>query len=154
MKRTNTIPCELDNALTMKDYLEFRKSRILIIEDERLSAAILGASLNPGYTVDTYLVDCKKSVDQTIADLTEVTKSNSYDLFIIDINLKVFSGVSAGAILRSASFFSKPIIYISGNSKSAEFLEDPSGKTYFLKKPISDVDLAKRVSELLTKKVA
>ena len=118
------------------------KAKILIVEDESISALDLQMRLTAGgYDV--------LNIVSTGENAIQATEKNSVNLILMDIKLKgEIDGIEAASVIRKKS--DAAIVYIIGNSDLLEsdrlLATNPEGT---LKKPISDWELFEVIEKAL-----
>ena len=116
-----------------------KKSKILVVDDQKEIPDILTLLLGgEGYQVVT-ASDGHQALE--CAD-------NSFDLFILDVNMPGMSGFSLGAKLREFSF--APMIFLTAYAgESDKAMGFAAGADDYITKPFSNAELLMRVKALL-----
>ena len=116
-------------------------SSILLVEDDTLLADSIADLLEEeGYEV-TSAINGEEALDKTF--------ENSYDLYLIDINLPLLDGVSLLKELRSAND-STPAIFLTSHTKKEKLKEGfLSGGDDYITKPFDNDELLLRIEALL-----
>lgn len=116
-----------------------KKNKILVADDEKEIRDILKLLLSSeGYEV-TLACD-----GQEVLDLTD----DSFDMFILDVNMPKISGFSAGAKLREKYFV--PMIFLTAYAgESDKAMGFAAGADDYLTKPFSNAELLMRVKAQL-----
>lgn len=113
----------------------FRKARILVVEDQRIIALDLAATINRvGHEAIGIETKGERAVDAAGALRP--------DLIFMDISLAgKIDGIEAARIIYER--FKIPIIYISGNHDESTIEKSKGANTYgYLVKPIDDSDIS------------
>lgn len=116
-----------------------KKNKILVADDEKEIRDILKLLLSSeGYEV-TLACD-----GQEVLDLAD----DSFDMFILDVNMPKISGFSAGAKLREKYFV--PMIFLTAYAgESDKAMGFAAGADDYLTKPFSNAELLMRVKAQL-----
>ena len=120
--------------------------KILVIEDDELTAAALVATLtNQNYTVET------ASDGETGWELTEAF---TYDLILLDLTLPKLDGISLCKRLRSQGHQMPILLLTARNSSHDKALGLDAGADDYVVKPFDPEELAARIRALLRRNQA
>ena len=116
-------------------------SSILLIEDDTLLAESVQDLLEEeGYNV-THAINGEEALEQTYED--------SFDLYLIDINLPLLDGITLLQELRAADD-TTPAIFLTSHSKKEKLKEGfSSGGDDYITKPFDNEELLLRIEALL-----
>lgn len=114
--------------------------RILLVEDEPISASIAIHHLTSLNAQLTHVTDGQSAVEEA--------RSGTYDLIVMDIEMPILDGLSATRQLREGGYSGKIAVVTSHTRDTSE--EDclKSGADYYIAKPYTVEDLANVLTNL------
>jgi two-component system, OmpR family, alkaline phosphatase synthesis response regulator PhoP len=120
---------------------DFKKSRILVVDDEEDICEILKFNLeSEGYVVDTV-----NSAEDALKQ-----KIDRYELFLLDVMMKGMSGYKLADEIRKRRKISTPIIFITAkNSENDKLTGFSLGADDFITKPFSVKEIMARVRAVI-----
>nr|WP_242050617.1 response regulator [Oculatella sp. FACHB-28] len=121
--------------------LRFKFMKILVVEDDKLTAEALVATLaNQNYTVETV------ATSEAAWDLTEAF---AYDLILLDVTLPKQDGISLCQQLRSHGHQMPILLLTARNSSQDKAIGLDAGADDYVVKPFDPEELAARIRALL-----